>query len=121
MANMAHTQIDGSNGFTAFTQLQDKLGYSPRELGLQIGIPPRTLDRRLQTETLSELETYKAEFIALALKKAEEVFGDLEVAKHWMGSELPILEYRTPIEIAVTPTGYEKVRGVLGRILAGTF
>ncbi len=118
---MAHTQIDGSNGFAAFTKLQDKLGYSPRELGLHMGIPPRTLDRRLQTETLSELETYKAEFIALALKKAEEVFADPETARHWMSSELPILEYRRPIEIAVTPTGYEQVRAILGRILAGTF
>jgi putative toxin-antitoxin system antitoxin component (TIGR02293 family) len=118
---MAHTQIDGSNGFTVFTKLQDKLGYSPRELGIQLGIPSRTLDRRLQTETLNELETYKAEFIALALKKAEEVFGDPETAKRWMSSELPAFDYRTPLETAVTPRGYEQVRVILGRILAGTF
>jgi putative toxin-antitoxin system antitoxin component (TIGR02293 family) len=110
-----------NTGYANFRALQNKLEVSPQVLGARLGIAARTLDRRLQSQSLSELEMYKAEAIVLTLQKAEEVFGDLGQARAWMHAKLPALEFKTPFEVVVTPSGYEQVRTILGRILAGTF
>lgn len=53
--------------------------------------------------------------------RADEAFGNLEKALHWLQSPNPSLEGKTPLAAAQTEQGHQAVEDILGRIADGVF
>jgi putative toxin-antitoxin system antitoxin component (TIGR02293 family) len=91
------------------------------ELATALGIPERTLARRKQEGTLNSEESAKLVRLARAVKRAEEVFEDLETALTWLKTPNAALLRATPLSLLDTDIGAESVMDTLGRIEHGVF
>lgn len=58
-------------------------------------------------------------FIELIQRQAELVFGDKVKADIWLSQPKFALGGRTPLELANTETGYERVKGELEKLNHG--
>jgi putative toxin-antitoxin system antitoxin component (TIGR02293 family) len=104
-----------------FKGVAASLGFSDRELAGVLKIPNRTLDRRLKHEVLSPDESDRLARVANILKRAQEVFGNVEKARDWMNTPLSAFEGETPLQRADTSIGANQVEDVLGRIDYGVY
>ena len=104
-----------------FKSVAASLGYSDRELAGVLKIPNRTLDRRFKHEVLSPDESDRLARVANILKRAQEVFGNVEKARDWMNTPLSAFEGETPLQRADTSIGANQVEDVLGRIDYGVY
>ncbi len=104
-----------------FKSVAASLGFSDRELAGVLKIPNRTLDRRLRHDLLSPDESDRLARVANILKRAREVFGNIEKARDWMKTPLSAFKDETPLQRADTSIGANQVHDVLGRIDYGVY
>lgn len=91
------------------------------ELAAFLGIPERTLARRRKEGRLNSEESAKLLRLARVVKRAEEVFEDLEVALDWLKTPNVALARQSPLSLLDTDIGAESVMDTLGRIAHGVF
>jgi uncharacterized protein (DUF2384 family) len=77
----------GSASFVASFQVRS-VGVQPHPEK----IPNRTLDRRFKDEVLNPDESDRLARVANILKRAQEVFSNVEKARDWMNTPLRALE-----------------------------
>ncbi len=104
-----------------FKRVAASLGFNDRELASVLKIPSRTLDRRFKHQVLSPDESDRLARVANILKRAQEVFGNVEKAREWMNAPLSAFEGETPLQRADTSLGATQVDDVLGRIDYGVY
>jgi putative toxin-antitoxin system antitoxin component (TIGR02293 family) len=104
-----------------FKSVAASLGFSDRELAGALKIPSRTLDRRFKHEVLSPDESDRLARVVSILKRAQEVFGNVEKTRDWMNTPLSAFEGETPLQRADTSMGANQVEDVLGRIDYGVY
>ena len=87
-----------------------------------IGIPQRTLSRRLNArKRLLPHESDRMVRFARILALATETLGSKEKVSHWLKSPNRVLEGRTPFELLDTDAGVQSVETILGRIAYGVY
>jgi putative toxin-antitoxin system antitoxin component (TIGR02293 family) len=121
-ALMAAQVTEGFSVQTAF-ELGAALDISREQLATVIGIPERTLHRRLQhDERLRTDESERVWRVQRLFRKAAEVFESDRRAREWFVSSHPkALGGKTPLEFAATEPGAREVENLLGRIEHGVF
>lgn len=107
--------------YELITQLSQTLGLSVKEVGELLGIHPRTLQRRQESGRLEEAELLKAQMLNETFDLALTVFGDAQKARGWLFSELPVLEFKRPVDLLRTIRGYEQIKTLLGQIAFGSY
>lgn len=96
----------------------------PQTLGASLlGISQRTLARRFASDKKHTLEEgnrfYRLSQITCA---ALELFGgNLESARRWLNTPLPVLGEATPFEYCETEPGTQFVQDLIGRLKHGVF
>jgi putative toxin-antitoxin system antitoxin component (TIGR02293 family) len=95
---------------------------SPDDQGLRFRFVPRaTLARRVRTKKLSGEESAKLARVAAVFVLAREVWGGDEEARGFMRRGHPLLEDRSPLDVAMaTEIGARLVETILGRLQYGT-
>ena len=102
--------------------LGKRLGISQERLSYLIGIPKRTLHRRIeQAEFLKQDESERVLRLFNLYTRAVEVFEDEERATRWFSSRPKSLGGKTPLEFMETEPGARFVEAILGRIEHGVF
>jgi putative toxin-antitoxin system antitoxin component (TIGR02293 family) len=94
---------------------------SRSEFSRALGIPERTLARRMREGTLNSDESAKLLRLARVVSRANEVFEDSEAALHWLKAGNSALAGKTPLSLLDTDVGAESVLDTLGRIEHGVF
>jgi putative toxin-antitoxin system antitoxin component (TIGR02293 family) len=102
----------------SFDRLKEIAGVSNEQLGTAIGIPMRTLARRVK---FGRDESERILRVASAFQKTIEVFDDLDKARRWFTSPKRALNDKTPLEFCSTGLGAQEVERLLGRIEHGVF
>ncbi len=105
----------------AVDSLTRTLRISQAELAAALSIPDRTLVRRKREGMLNSEESAKLVRLARIVKRAEEVFEDLDAALDWLKSPNAALAGVTPLSLLDTDVGAESVLDTLGRIEHGVF
>jgi putative toxin-antitoxin system antitoxin component (TIGR02293 family) len=105
----------------ATVSLAEWVGISQAELAAALGIPQRTLARRMREGVLSSEESAKIVRLARVVQRAAEVFQDLGTALDWLKSPNAALAGETPLHLLDTEVGSEGVMDTLGRIEHGVF
>jgi putative toxin-antitoxin system antitoxin component (TIGR02293 family) len=112
-------------GFPAKKSLEPvakALGMSTADAGALLGIPSRTLARRLQAKgTFTPDESQRVLRLSRALTAAEEALGSLEKARRWLQSPSRVLGGEVPLQLLDTDVGADAVMEEIGRIEHGVF
>ncbi|UYZ64082.1 type II RES/Xre toxin-antitoxin system antitoxin [Hymenobacter weizhouensis] len=106
----------------AVRALQQRLGFTNKEMSTVLGVSESTLTRREQTHrhlTLDEGE--KAIQLSAVLAKGLEVFENEADFHHWLNTPNVALGGIRPKELLSSVIGREQVRDILGRILYGHY
>jgi putative toxin-antitoxin system antitoxin component (TIGR02293 family) len=91
-------------------------GFSDQEIGRLI-IPERTQrHRKAKRQPLTVEESDRLVRLTRIQALAEDVFGDVEKASHWLRENLVILDGKAPLEIAQTESGARVVAQILAKI-----
>ena len=102
--------------------LARELNFDRGTLARVIGIPQRTLSRRLSAhKRLSPEESDRAVRFARLLAMTIDTLGSKEKAAHWLQSLNRALDGRTPLELLDTDAGTQSVETILGRIAYGVY
>ena len=102
--------------------IAEGLSMDRRKVAQILGIPVRTLSRRLSSHArLSAVESDRTVRLARILAFANETLGDKARASQWLQTPNRVLEGRTPFELLDTDAGVESVVTVLGRIAYGIY
>jgi putative toxin-antitoxin system antitoxin component (TIGR02293 family) len=102
--------------------LQGWLGLSQAALARVLGIPPRTLHRRMRgSGRLPVSESERVARFGRLYHLAARTLGSRDRARAWLGSKPKAFGGRTPLEMAATEPGARVVEQVLGRIEHGAF
>lgn len=109
------------DSFTLVEDLSDDLRLSVKEVGELLDIHPRTMARRQDSGRLEEAELLKAQMVHEAFEFAVLALGDEAVARSWLFSELPALEFARPIDMLTSIKGYERVKALLGQAVFGSY
>lgn len=113
-----------SEGFSvqAALELGAELDISREQLATVIGIPERTLHRRLQhDERLRADESERVWRVLRLFRKAVQVLESEQRARQWFVSHPKALAGKTPLEFAATEPGAREIENLLGRIEHGVF
>jgi putative toxin-antitoxin system antitoxin component (TIGR02293 family) len=87
-----------------------------------VGIPPRTLSRRLTSRArLSPSESDRLVRLARVIARAKDTFDDLATAAQWLQTVNRALNGQKPIDLLDTDAGVQQVETVLGRIAYGVY
>jgi putative toxin-antitoxin system antitoxin component (TIGR02293 family) len=104
------------------TSLADKLHIGKSDLSRKLGIPQRTLTRRLsQDSTLTPGESDRTVRMARVYATAVEMIGDRQKAIEWLGTPNRALGGEKPLDQLDTDTGARMVEDLLGRIAYGVY
>jgi putative toxin-antitoxin system antitoxin component (TIGR02293 family) len=104
------------------TSLAEKLHIGNSVLSRKLGIPLRTLTRRLsQSSHLTPGESDRAARMARVYANAVEMIGDTEKAITWLNSPNRALGGERPIDHIDTDVGARMVEDILGRIAYGVY
>jgi putative toxin-antitoxin system antitoxin component (TIGR02293 family) len=114
-------RIRAGLSFRAAQQLQKALGVSLAQLAAVLGMSRATLHRRKVQGRLAEPESERLVRYQQLLKKAINVFGNEQKARHWLTHPQPGLGQAVPIEFAHTEIGAREVENLLGRIEYGVY
>lgn len=117
MVEIIRTGIPG----LAVKELMREAALTSKELSEAIGIPDRTLSRRLNETRLSAGESERVVRVATMLDRARDVFGSSRVGKEWLHRENRSLGGATPWSLLDTDIGGREVLAVLGRLEHGVF
>ncbi|MBV9742751.1 MAG: DUF2384 domain-containing protein [Acidobacteriia bacterium] len=102
--------------------LAQKLHLGNSVLGQKLGIPQRTLTRRLShASRLTPAESDRTVRMARVYASAVETIGDQEKAIAWLGTPNRALGGDRPLDVLDTDTGARMVEDILGRIAYGVY
>ena len=106
----------------AITSLAAALGIGSGALSRKLGIPQRTLTRRLsEGSRLTPAESDRAFRMARIFSLAVELIGDKQNAIHWLKAPNRALGGEIPIDQLDTDAGSRMVEDILGRIAYGVY
>ena len=106
----------------SITALAEKLHIANSVLSRKLGIPQRTLSRRLsQALLLTPAESDRTVRMARVYANAVEMIGDQEKATEWLNTPNRALGGERPLDQIDTDTGARMVEDVLGRIAYGVY
>jgi putative toxin-antitoxin system antitoxin component (TIGR02293 family) len=104
------------------TALAQKLHIGSTVLSRKLGIPQRTLTRRLsQRSSLTPAESDRTVRVARVYANAVEMIGDPEKAIEWLRTPNRALGGERPLDQLDTDVGAQMVNDVLGRIAYGVY
>jgi putative toxin-antitoxin system antitoxin component (TIGR02293 family) len=104
------------------TALAEKLHMGNGVLSKKLGIPQRTLTRRLsQRSLLTMAESDRTVRMARVYANAVEMIGDREKAIAWLGTPNRALGGERPLDQLDTDLGTRMVEDILGRIAYGVY
>jgi putative toxin-antitoxin system antitoxin component (TIGR02293 family) len=112
------------NGLPAVsvTILAKQLRLGNSVLGQKLGIPQRTLTRRLShASRLTSAESDRTVRIARVFANAVEMLGEQEKAIVWLGTPNRALGGDRPLDVLDTDVGARMVEDILGRIAYGVY
>jgi putative toxin-antitoxin system antitoxin component (TIGR02293 family) len=102
--------------------LAKRLDLRQAEISEKIGIPQRTLTRRLaQHSRLTAAESDRAVRLAQVFSTAAETLGTEEKAAAWLKTPNRALRGGRPLDQLDTDPGVREVEDVLGRIAYGVY
>jgi putative toxin-antitoxin system antitoxin component (TIGR02293 family) len=102
--------------------LAERLNLRQAEISEKIGIPRRTLTRRLaQHSRLTAAESDRAVRLAQVFSNAIDTLGDEEKAAAWLKTPNRALRGGRPLDQLDTDPGVREVETVLGRISYGIY
>ena len=102
--------------------LGEKLDLKNAALSRNLGIPQRTLTRRLSRHSrLTAAESDRAVRLARVYATAVEMIGDEDKAAKWLQTPNRALGGEVPINQVDTDLGAREVENVLGRIAYGVY
>lgn len=102
--------------------LAERLGIRQAEISEKIGIPKRTLTRRLsQHSRLTAAESDRAVRLAQVYSNAAETLGNGDKAATWLKTPNRALRGGRPLDQLDTDPGVREVEDVLGRIAYGVY
>ena len=106
----------------ALLLLAERLDMRQAEISEKIGIPKRTLTRRLtQHSRLTAAESDRAVRLAQVYSTAAETLGDGDKAAAWLKTPNRALRGGRPLDQLDTDPGVREVENVLGRIAYGVY
>ena len=104
------------------TALAEKLHLVNGALSRKLGIPQRTLSRRLsQASSLTPAESDRTVRMARVYAHAVEMLGDQGKTIEWLSTPNRALGGERPIDQLDTDTGARMVEDILGRIAYGVY
>ncbi len=104
------------------TALAEKLHMGNTVLSKKLGIPRRTLTRRLsQGSLLTPAESDRTVRMARVYANAMEMIGDEEKAIEWLSTPNRALGGERPLDHLDTDMGARMVEDILGRIAYGVY
>jgi putative toxin-antitoxin system antitoxin component (TIGR02293 family) len=107
---------------SSVTALAEKLDLGNRVLSQKIGIPQRTLTRRLSHRSrLTPAESDRTVRLARVYANAVEMIGDEEKAVEWLRTPNRALGGKRPLDQLDTDVGAREVEDILGRIAYGVY
>jgi len=102
--------------------LAERLDIRQAEISEKIGIPQRTLTRRLaQHSRLTPAESDRTVRLAQVFATATETLGDPDKATQWLKTPNRALRGGRPLDQLDTDPGVREVEDVLGRIAYGVY
>ena len=102
--------------------LAERMQLRQAEISEKIGIPKRTLTRRLaQHSRLTAAESDRAVRLAQVYSTAAETLGDEGKAAEWLKTPNRALRGGRPLDQLDTDPGVREVEDVLGRIAYGVY
>jgi putative toxin-antitoxin system antitoxin component (TIGR02293 family) len=102
--------------------LAGRLHLASSALSKKLGIPQRTLTRRLsKSSLLTPAESDRTVRMARVYANAVEMIGDEEKAIEWLGTPNRALGGERPLDQLDTDMGARMVEDVLGRIAYGVY
>lgn len=106
----------------ALFSLAKRLDLRQAEISEKIGIPQRTLTRRLtQHVRLTPAESDRAVRLAQVFATAAETLGSEDRAVQWLKTPNRVLRGGRPLDQLDTDPGVREVEDVLGRIAYGVY
>jgi len=106
----------------ALLQLAERLNLRQAEISEKIGIPQRTLTRRLaQHSRLTAVESDRAVRLAQVYSMAADTLGDDDKAAQWLKAPNRALRGGRPLDQLDTDPGVREVENILGRIAYGVY
>ena len=106
----------------ALLLLAERLELNKAEIAASIGIPLRTLTRRMSSESrLTPAESDRTVRLAQVFATAVETLGDGEKAAAWLKTPNRALRGGRPLEQLDTDPGVREVEDLLGRIAYGVY
>jgi putative toxin-antitoxin system antitoxin component (TIGR02293 family) len=106
----------------ALLLLAERLNMRQAEISEKIGIPVRTLSRRLtQHSRLTATESDRAVRLAQVYSTAVDTLGDGDKAAAWLKTPNRALRGGRPLDQLDTDPGVREVEDVLGRIAYGVY
>jgi len=116
------TSIRAGFPATIIAVLADRLTMQRIDVARHLGIPPRTLTRRLsQHARLTVGESDRAARMARIIALAIEILGTNEKASSWLRTPNRALVGKLPIDEIGTDPGYRSVEEVLYAIAYGMY
>jgi len=107
---------------TSITALAEKLELANTVLSRKLGIPLRTLTRRLSHGSrLTASESDRTVRLARVYAGAVEMIGDKEKAAEWLRTPNRALGGERPFDQLDTDVGTRNVEDILGRIAYGVY
>ena len=104
------------------TALAEKLHLGNGVLSRKLGIPQRTLTRRLiQASLLTPAESDRTVRMLRVYANAIEMIGDQDKAMEWLRTPNRTLGRERPLDLLDTDMGARMVEDVLGRIAYGVY
>jgi len=102
--------------------LGEKLALKNAALSEKLGIPQRTLTRRLTRHSrLTAAESDRTVRLARVYATAVEMIGNADKAAHWLRTPNRALGGAVPIDCLDTDLGAREVENILGRIAYGVY
>ena len=106
----------------ALLLLAERMNLRQAEISEKIGIPQRTLTRRLtQHSRLTAAESDRAVRLAQVYSTAVDTLGDEEKAAQWLKTPNRALRDARPLDQLDTDPGVREVEDLLGRIAYGVY
>jgi putative toxin-antitoxin system antitoxin component (TIGR02293 family) len=106
----------------SISALGQRLRLANVVLSRKLGIPQRTLTRRLsQRSVLTAAESDRTVRMARVYANAVEMLGDQEKAIQWLNTQNRALGGERPLDQLDTDVGAQMVEDILGRIAYGVY
>ena len=114
-------EIENGLPVSSFTAIRNDLGITDKDLAQVIRVPKSTLAVRKKRGRFSFEESERIYRVQRLLRKAVDVFGDLEMARKWLKEKAYGLGDMSPLDFAKTEIGAREVENLLGRLEHGVF